>query len=80
MKCYVYILQNSEGKTYVGMTTDMEKRIKEHNEGLSYYTKRSAGDWKVKWYCNFAEKEKATDFEKYLKTGSGIAFFRKRFL
>ncbi len=34
--------------------------------------------WKLVWYCAFAEKQKAKDFELYLKSGSGKAFVYKR--
>jgi putative endonuclease len=32
---YVYILECSDGTFYTGITTDIEKRITEHNEGKS---------------------------------------------
>ncbi|MFH1387039.1 MAG: GIY-YIG nuclease family protein [bacterium] len=80
MNYNVYILQDSSGKTYVGLTNNLERRIKEHNDGLSLYTKRSAGDWEIKWFCGFKEREKVVAFEKYLKTGSGIAIMKKRFI
>jgi len=31
-------------------------------------------------YCAFNDKKRALDFEKYLKTSSGIAFKNKRFI
>lgn len=34
----------------------------------------------LKWYCVFPNKKKALEFEKYLKSGPGIAFSKKRFL
>jgi predicted GIY-YIG superfamily endonuclease len=77
---YVYILKNEENETYTGVSNDVWKRLKEHNEGLSRYTKRSAGKWKLSWYCVFKDREKAYKFEKYLKSGSGIAFLKKRFI
>lgn len=80
MDHYVYVLQTSKAKTYVGLTTDLEKRMNEHNSGLSYYTKRYEGDWELKWFCCFKNRDKAEKFERYLKTGSGIAFFKKRLL
>jgi len=38
----VYILKShvDSSKTYVGLTCNLEKRLKEHNEEESYYTKR----------------------------------------
>jgi len=37
---YVYILQSSkDGKLYVGFTSDLRRRFKEHNAGASRSTK-----------------------------------------
>ncbi len=33
----------------------------------------------MEWYCAFKTEKQAIAFEKYLKTGSGIAFMKKRF-
>ncbi|RYY87999.1 MAG: GIY-YIG nuclease family protein [Chitinophagaceae bacterium] len=37
---WVYIVECCDGSYYVGMTNDLDRRIKEHQEGLneSYYT------------------------------------------
>jgi putative endonuclease len=32
------------------------------------------------WYCGFDSKRKAIVFEKYLKSGSGKAFKKKRLI
>jgi predicted GIY-YIG superfamily endonuclease len=66
-------------KTYVGITEDLEKRLKEHNDSGSYYSKRYA-PWYVETHITFRNKEIAELFEKYLKEGSGQAFMTKRLL
>ena len=70
---YVYILKTSEGSYYVGYTKNLDRRIKEHITGNVSTTK---GKKLVKLVCAimFSSKKKAIEFEKYLKTGSGIAF------
>lgn len=77
----VYILKShtAPSKTYVGITQNLEKRLKEHNEDKSYYTKRYA-PWYVETYLVFNDKTTAESFEKYLKEGSGQAFMTKRLL
>jgi putative endonuclease len=77
----VYILKSriDSSKTYVGITDNLEKRLKEHNAGLSYYSKRYA-PWYVETHIVFSNKELAGSFEKYLKEGSGQAFMTKRLL
>jgi predicted GIY-YIG superfamily endonuclease len=74
---YVYILLCSNGKTYVGCTKDLKARYKRHNNGGVPATK-SYLPVKLLFYCAFIEKVKAFAFEKYLKSGSGRAFMKKR--
>jgi len=77
---FVYILKSLvTGKYYFGLTTDIEKRLAYHNKGTVPSTKL-ARPWKIVWYGAFESKTKAESFEKYLKSGSGYAFSRKRFL
>ena len=33
MKAYVYMLRWSDGSRYTGYTTDLDRRVREHNEG-----------------------------------------------
>ena len=40
---YVYILQNEKGNYYIGSTTDIERRIKQHQVGHTPSTKRMGG-------------------------------------
>lgn len=77
---FVYILQSQKDKSYyTGITQDINKRIREHNQKTSKYSSTKS-PFNLKWYCVFNEKEKASKFEKYIKSGSGYAFARKRLL
>ncbi len=77
----VYIIQSEiDGRYYYGMTEQsVEQRLEEHNQGKSSYTKKYR-PWKLIWFGTFTSREKAVDFERYLKTPSGYAFSRKRFI
>lgn len=77
---YVYLLRSLKdpSKTYIGYTTNIEQRLEAHNSGDSVHTKKSK-PWKLVTYVAFDEEEKAFEFEKYLKAGSGHAFAKKRF-
>lgn len=77
---YVYLLKsvNFADKTYIGCTADIAKRIKEHNNDKSMYTAKFK-PWFVHACFAFKEKQKAYDFERYLKSHAGIAFANKRF-
>ena len=77
---FVYIIKSiKDNSKYTGMTNNIRNRLKQHNEGLSSYTKGHR-PWKLMWFCIFPNKTKAEKFEKYLKSGSGIAFMNKRIL
>jgi len=77
---FAYIIQSQlDGSYYFGSTADIEKRIKTHNEGGTFHTSKHR-PWKLVWYGAFETKEKAEAFEKYLKSGSGYAFSRKRLI
>ncbi|KKP27946.1 MAG: hypothetical protein UR12_C0026G0002 [candidate division TM6 bacterium GW2011_GWF2_30_66] len=76
---YVYLIKSITfpDKRYVGCTSNLEERLKKHNEGGSVYT-ADKGPWEIITYLAFADKVKAYGFEKYLKSGSGGAFAKKR--
>lgn len=76
----VYQLQSETHpeKYYVGITIDLERRLLEHNQGKSIHTNKFK-PWKIVVYHVFINKEKAAQFEAYLKTGSGRAFSKKHF-
>ena len=73
---YVYILQDTRKKLYIGYSADLKKRITDHAYGLVATTKKYRIPQLV-WYCAFVDKKNALHFEKYLKVGSGHAFVRK---
>ena len=77
---YVYLLRSEAHPTqqYVGGTTDLKQRLLDHNRGKSPHTSKFA-PWAVVAYFAFAERKTATDFERYLKSGSGRAFAERHF-
>lgn len=62
---------------YVGLTSDVERRLEEHNAGKSTYTNKFR-PWKLATYTAFVDKSRTEKFEVYLKTSSGRAFAKKR--
>jgi len=76
----VYILQSLKDRSYyTGITTNLKLRLKDHNLGTSKYS-LSKKPFKITWHCIFNDEKKAIHFEKYLKSGSGIAFRNKRLI
>ena len=78
---FVYILKsiNSPREIYKGYTENLRERLKEHNAGKVSHTSKFR-PWKIIFYCCFNNKQKAIQFEKYLKSASGIAFMKKRLI
>ena len=76
---FVYSIQseNNPDKYYVGLTSDVERRLEEHNTGKSIHTNKFR-PWKLVTYTAFVDKSRAEKFEVYLKTSSGRAFAKKR--
>ena len=76
---YVYLLESLAfaDERYVGLTSDLKRRLAEHNAGKSTHTAKFR-PWRVVTYVAFSDEAKAADFERYLKSGSGHAFANKR--
>ena len=76
---YVYILRCKDGSPYVGFTVDIKRRLSEHNSKKVHYTKDKTPVSLITC-IGFVDKYKALEFEKYLKSGSGIAFRRRHLI
>lgn len=77
---YVYLLQSCADpkRRYIGLTTDLSRRIQQHNAGRSTYTSGTV-HWDLVVAIWFADRRIAERFERYLKHGSGHAFARRHF-
>jgi putative endonuclease len=75
---YVYILESHDSEHfYVGITDDVPARLIKHNAGEVSHTSKFR-PWRLKTYVGFSDEGRAIVFEKYLKSGSGRAFAKKR--
>lgn len=74
-KRFVYVLRNGAvpPKYYTGVTSDVPRRHGEHNAGRCPHTARD-GPWSIDVVIEFADERRAVAFERYLKSGSGVAF------
>jgi|BioPla2DNA2_1021312.scaffolds.fasta_scaffold21706_1 putative endonuclease len=66
---YVYIIQNEQKQLYTGYTSDLRRRIKEHNRGISKSTRNSK--WELIYYEAYKSEKDARLREKQLKRSSG---------
>jgi predicted GIY-YIG superfamily endonuclease len=76
---YVYILESLDREHfYIGITDDVPTRLNKHDAGEVPHTSNYR-PWQVRTYIAFIDGKLAVAFEKYLKSGSGRAFAKKRF-
>ena len=75
---YVYVLRSIEdGQWYTGCTSDLQKRLKEHNDGKVYSTKERAPLELIYYEASLSEGD-AFAREKYLKSGMGKRYMKNR--
>ena len=76
--CYVYILESELDAQhfYIGSTGDLKQRLAKHNAGGVSHTAKFK-PWRIKSAIAFTDQDRAAQFERYLKSGSGRAFAKK---
>jgi putative endonuclease len=79
-RCFVYVLRStrSPGRYYVGLTSDVLRRLATHNSGGSKHT-QLLRPWELVVSLEFSSEASAVAFERYLKSGSGRAFAKRHF-
>jgi putative endonuclease len=79
-KRFVYVLRSirDPARHYVGLTTNPTKRLEWHNAGQSVHTARNR-PWNMLVLLEFPTEQRARQFERYLKSGSGRAFAKRHF-
>ena len=71
---YVYVLRSeSDSGFYIGFSTNLRARLRQHQDGESFATSHR-GPWKLIYYEAYTEREDAEGREKFLKSGAGRAF------
>jgi putative endonuclease len=74
---YVYILKSEkDGGYYYGFTTDLDTRLRFHNEGLVRSTK-SRRPMQLHYKEEFSVKSSALRREKFFKTISGYNWLKQ---
>ena len=68
---YVYVLRSeSDFGFYIGFSTDLRARLRQHQDGESFATSHR-GPWRLIYYEAYTEREDAEGREKFLKSGAG---------
>ena len=74
---YVYVIRSlKDGRFYVGISSDVSRRLAEHNRGKTFST-RAYKPWLLVFTETFPNRIKAREREKYLKGGSGKEYIKR---
>ena len=74
---HVYVIRSKEGLLYIGSTTDLEKRLYQHQNHLAGWTRRGTG-WKLVYKEEYNTYTEARKREIWMKTGIGREYLNKR--
>jgi putative endonuclease len=78
MYYYVYLLLSEKDNLwYTGYTSDINNRLKQHNDGKVESTKNRR-PLKLIYYEGCLNQQDATRREKYLKSGNGKIYLKNR--
>ena len=77
-KFFTYVLKSErDGHLYVGLTSDLRRRIEEHNKGKVRSTK-SRKPLKLVYYEEYEDKTSGRKREMFLKSGQGRLYLKNR--
>jgi putative endonuclease len=75
---YIYVLISmADNNFYTGYTNDLNKRLKQHNNGEVHATKNRT-PLKLIYWEGCLNQQDATRREKYLKSGNGKIYLKSR--
>jgi putative endonuclease len=77
MWCAYALQSRRDGWLYVGMTSDVKKRVVEHNRGYNRSTKARV-PFQLIYVEECTSRQAAREREKYLKSGKGREFLKSR--
>jgi len=81
-KFFAYVLQNPFGKFYVGQTTDLKSRLRDHNrhdETEGKFTRKN-GPWELVWSEEHPSRASAMAREKQIKAMKSARWIREHLL
>lgn len=75
---YVYVLHSqSDTGLYIGFSSDLRRRRREHQAGMAPATSHR-GPWQLIYYEAYREEADARGREEFLKSGPGRAYLKKQ--
>ena len=82
MPFFAYILENAEGRFYVGHTDDLDQRLSEHNAAEKVGTKftHKNGPWRLIWHEQYPSRSEAMKRERQIKSMKSARWIREHVL
>jgi putative endonuclease len=79
---WVYVLENSAGKFYVGQTGNLAERVRDHNrtDGFEGHFARKNGPWKLVWSEVHDSRSSAVKRERQIKRMKSAKWIRAHLL
>ena len=81
---WIYIIKSeTTSKIYIGHTSDLERRLREHNDrkvGKRRYTRKQQGPWHFIHFEEMDSRSEAMRREKFLKSGKGREWIYKNII
>lgn len=75
---WVYVLECSDESWYIGFTSNLKKRLSDHQSGNGARTTSLKKAWKLIYCEGYKDKKDAMGREKFLKSGSGRKYLNKQ--
>jgi putative endonuclease len=76
---YTYLLENQNDKSwYIGYSSDLKKRVTQHQSGQGAETTKKKQSWKLIYYEAYLNIQDAKGRERFLKSGSGRKYLKKQ--
>jgi putative endonuclease len=66
----VYVLRNSAGRFYIALSENSQRRLQQHNDGISRWTK-AGRPWRIVWQSESLSLREARQLENKLKRPKG---------
>lgn len=74
---YVYVIRSlKDGKNYTGITSDIDRRLREHNSGQTKSSKTRI-PFMLIYFEEAADRKLARERESHLKSGIGREFLEQ---
>ncbi len=79
---WTYILEDQEGRFYIGHTDNLDRRVAEHNTPEKIGTKytHKNGPWRLVWQEEHETRSEAMRRERFIKSRKSSAWIRKYLL